>query len=82
MEYEFSSFTADDVDGIVSWHYDPPYDFYDMKSDPEDLALFTNPNNWDNKYAVFDSSGERVGFFSFNLDDSETLEIGQVCIRS
>lgn len=77
MEYEFSPITVDDVDAIVSWHYDPPYDFYDMESDPEDLALFTNPTNWADKYAVFDSTGERVGFFSFELDDGDgTLEIG------
>ncbi|WP_266079650.1 GNAT family N-acetyltransferase [Haladaptatus caseinilyticus] len=77
MEYELSPLTADDVDAIVSWHYDPPYDFYDMESDPEDLALFTNPDNWDDKYAAFDLSGQRVGFFSFELDDdSGTLEVG------
>ncbi|SIR58629.1 ribosomal-protein-alanine N-acetyltransferase [Haladaptatus litoreus] len=77
MEYELSQLAADDVDAIVSWHYDPPYDFYDMESDPEDLALFTNPENWDDKYAVFDSAGERVGFFSFDVgDDGDILEIG------
>lgn len=75
MKYEFSPLTADDVDDIVSWHYDPPYDFYDMESDPEDFALFTNPNNWDDKYAVFDAERERVGFFSFESADG-TLEIG------
>ncbi|WP_435156123.1 GNAT family N-acetyltransferase [Haladaptatus sp. DFWS20] len=46
-----------------------------MESDSEDLALFTNPNNWGDKYVVFDSSGERVGFFSFELENG-TLEIG------
>ncbi|GKZ14781.1 GNAT family protein [Haladaptatus sp. T7] len=75
MMYEFSPISADDVDAIVSWRYDPPYDFYDMDSDPEDLALFTNPTNWDGYYAVFDGDGERVGFFSFEVD-ADTLEIG------
>ncbi len=75
MHYEFSPISVDDVGAIVSWRYHPPYDFYDMDSDPEDLALFTNPINWDGYYAVFDGDGERVGFFSFELDDG-TLEIG------
>ncbi|HZD42735.1 MAG TPA: GNAT family N-acetyltransferase, partial [Methanomicrobiales archaeon] len=64
-----------DVRAIVSWHYDPPYDFYDMESDPEDLALFTNPNNWDGKFAVFNGNGERAGFFSFEFSNG-SLEIG------
>lgn len=75
MNFEFRPLTKDDVDAIVSWHYDPPYDFYDMKSDPEDLALFTNPTNWDDYYAVFDEDGERVGFFSFEPGDG-TLDVG------
>lgn len=75
MMYEFSPISVDDVNAIVSWRYDPPYDFYDMDSDPEDLALFTNPTNWDGYYAVFDGDGERVGFFSFEMD-ADTLEIG------
>ncbi|MGA9399831.1 GNAT family N-acetyltransferase [Haladaptatus sp.] len=75
MNYEFRPITVDDVRAIVSWHYDPPYDFYDMESDPEDLARFTNPTNWDDKYAVFGADDERVGFFSFEFSDG-TLEIG------
>ncbi len=46
-----------------------------MERDPEDLALFTNPMNWDDKYAVFGADGERVGFFSFEPSE-ESLEIG------
>jgi [ribosomal protein S18]-alanine N-acetyltransferase len=75
MQYEFSPISVDDVDAIVSWRYDPPYDFYDMDSDPQDLALFTNPTNWDGYYAVFDGDGGRVGFFTFEFRDG-TLEIG------
>ncbi|WP_458207205.1 GNAT family N-acetyltransferase [Haladaptatus sp. NG-SE-30] len=75
MDYEFRSFTAEDVDAIVSWHYDPPFDFYDVVSDPDDLTWFTDPDNWDDRYAVFDPDEGRVGFFSFELDDG-TLDIG------
>lgn len=75
MQYEFSPISVGDIGAIVSWRYDPPYDFYDMDSDPEDLALFTNPTNWDGYYVVFDGDGGRVGFFTFEFDDG-TLEIG------
>ncbi|WP_458188872.1 GNAT family N-acetyltransferase [Haladaptatus sp. NG-WS-4] len=75
MNYEFRPFTAEDADAIVSWHYDSPFDFYDMVSNPDDLAWFTNPDEWDDRHAVFDSDEGRVGFFSFELDDG-TLEIG------
>lgn len=65
MNYEFRSFTAADADAIVSWHYDPPFDFYDAASDPDDFAWFTDPDNWDDRYAAFDSDEGRVGFVSY-----------------
>ncbi|MBA2285893.1 MAG: GNAT family N-acetyltransferase [Ktedonobacteraceae bacterium] len=68
---------AEDARLIVSWHYAAPYDFYDMASDPEDLAEFLDPQNWpESYYAVHDEQDALVGFFSYRRVNDEELEIG------
>ncbi len=42
---------------LASWHYPPPYDFYDGDVDP-----VANPERF---FGAFDEAGELVGFYYF-----------------
>ncbi len=46
MKFAFKKRTEEDAHHIASWHYPPPYDFYDMDQDPEDLAALLDPQTW------------------------------------
>jgi ribosomal-protein-alanine N-acetyltransferase len=75
---------------IDEWRYDPPYDFYDLRADPEDRAEFLDPGNWPGRYyavtgaAPANASGASdaadsplVGFFCFEPDgDAVTVGLG------
>lgn len=49
MAYIFKPMNAQYAQAIVNWHYEPPYDFYDMDQDPEDRfqprETFMQPTN-------------------------------------
>jgi len=65
-----------DAREIVSWHYEPPYDFYDFTADPEDLAALLNPENWGVSYfSVYGMDSFLIGFFEFN-DRNDAVEVG------
>jgi ribosomal-protein-alanine N-acetyltransferase len=64
-----------DAEAVAGWHYDPPYDFYDFRGDPEDLGELLDPNSWVDDYHSVDLDGELVGFFSFKRH-GDVLEIG------
>jgi RimJ/RimL family protein N-acetyltransferase len=65
-----------DAEAIAAWHYPAPYDFYDMSSDPEDLAELMDPAaRGDIYWAADDESGRLAGFFGFRLDDA-LVEVG------
>lgn len=71
--------TEVDAHQIASWHYPPPYDFYDFDQDPEDLAALLDPLHWQAPYyAVFCGENELIGFFSLHQDaqDNQMVEIG------
>ena len=36
--YQFRQMGDEEAQEISRWHYEPPYDFYDSTSDPDDLA--------------------------------------------
>ena len=68
----------DDADAqeISGWRYDPPYDFYDATSDPDDLAELLDPERRENAYfAVLDDENGPVGFFQFE-GEGETVDVG------
>jgi RimJ/RimL family protein N-acetyltransferase len=57
---------------VLAWHYEPPYDFYDMASDPHDAAeLLERPD----LYRAVLEDGELVGFFYF-LPRADEVEVG------
>ncbi|SEO62394.1 ribosomal-protein-alanine N-acetyltransferase [Halogranum amylolyticum] len=76
MSYQFIPMSRADADRIVEWSYSGPYSFYDMANDPEDLELFLDESRWeDRSFAVHDDDG-LVGFFTFDVTDSTTVEVG------
>jgi [ribosomal protein S18]-alanine N-acetyltransferase len=76
VKFTFKKRTEEDAHHIASWHYPPPYDFYDMDQDPEDLAELLDPQNWQELYySVFNEEHELVGFFVFK-PDGQTVEVG------
>ena len=76
MKFIFQPRTQEDAHQITSWHYPPPYDFYDLDQDPEDLAEFLDPRTWQEPhYSLFNEAGELVGFFNFR-PDGQRVEIG------
>lgn len=76
MKFIFKKRAEEDAYRIASWHYPPPYDFYDMDQDPEDLAELLDPQNWrEPYYSVFNEENELIGFFDFR-QDGQTVEVG------
>ncbi|MDQ3957176.1 MAG: GNAT family N-acetyltransferase [Actinomycetota bacterium] len=74
LNWHVRPMTAADAAAIVEWHYEPPYDFYDFRSDPEDLAELLAPARWVEQFrAVFDDAGELVGFFDLKPRDDEVM---------
>ena len=61
---ELKPMTGEYAAAIADWRYEPPYDFYDLDADPDDLAEFLDPQSWSSSFAACDGS-ELVGFFSF-----------------
>jgi [ribosomal protein S18]-alanine N-acetyltransferase len=76
VKFTFKKMTEESAHCIASWHYPPPYNFYDMDQDPEDLAELLDPQTWqESKHAAFNEENELVGFFSFR-EQGQTVEVG------
>jgi ribosomal-protein-alanine N-acetyltransferase len=62
---------------IAAWRYDPPYDFYDATSAPDDLAELLDPERRRKGayYAAFGERGSLVGFFQFERK-GRIVEVG------
>jgi ribosomal-protein-alanine N-acetyltransferase len=60
---------------VISWHYEPPYDFYDAASDPGDAAEMVDPAFAEHYRAVLDDDGRVAGFWYFRPHDDE-VEVG------
>lgn len=69
---ELKPMTGEYAAAIAEWRYEPPYDFYDLDADPDDLAEFLDPESWGSSFAAWDG-GELVGFFSFALSDGDLV---------
>jgi RimJ/RimL family protein N-acetyltransferase len=69
-----------DAREIVGWHYDTPYEMYDMT--PDDAAMVSDLAN--QYYSVRDSRGDLVAFIAFGVEaqvpggdySSEALDLG------
>jgi ribosomal-protein-alanine N-acetyltransferase len=66
---------ADAVE-VSSWHYPPPYDFYDATADAGDLAELLDPELRAGNYlAAVDGGGAVVGFAQL-VADGGTVDVG------
>jgi ribosomal-protein-alanine N-acetyltransferase len=74
----FAQMSQDDAEEIADWRYEPPYDFYDARADPQDLARLLNPVRRENRaFSARDESGALVGFFSYARDgDAVVVGLG------
>jgi ribosomal-protein-alanine N-acetyltransferase len=75
-ELRFRAMTGDDAAAISTWRYPPPYDFYDLGADPDDLNELLDPVRREAEYSTaVDGSGEIVGFAQLTAD-GDAVEIG------
>jgi len=60
---------------VETWHYEPPWDFYDLASDPDDAAAMHDPARAGHCRAVLGESGRLEAFWYFDWHD-EVVEVG------
>src|SRR4029077_6731497 len=60
---------------VQRWQYEPPYDFYDLASDPEDEAAMLDPARAEHHRAVLDERGRLEAFWYFDWH-REVVEVG------
>jgi RimJ/RimL family protein N-acetyltransferase len=60
---------------VESWHYEPPYDFYDLASDPADAAEMHDPARRRRYRAVLGHDGRLDAFWYFKIDE-DVIELG------
>jgi [ribosomal protein S18]-alanine N-acetyltransferase len=74
--YRFRQMGGEEAAEISGWHYEPPYDFYDATSDPDDLEeLLDAERRQDAYFSVFDEGDALVGFFQFEREGT-TVDVG------
>jgi len=60
---------------VASWHYAPPWDFYDIASDPADAAEMRDPAQAGHYRAVLGDDGALDAFWYFDRHD-DVVEVG------
>jgi RimJ/RimL family protein N-acetyltransferase len=61
---------------VATWHYEPPYDFYDLASDPDDQAAMHDPAHAEHYRAVLAAGdGQLDAFWYFDWPDG-AVEVG------
>jgi [ribosomal protein S18]-alanine N-acetyltransferase len=76
VKFEFRKMSSGEARQIAGWRYDPPYDFYDAVSDPDDLAeLLDARRRGEDYFSAFDEKGALVGFFQFERA-GKVVEVG------
>ena len=63
------------ADDVATWHYEPPWDFYDIASDPADAAEMRDPAKAWHYRAVLGDDGALDAFWYFNRHD-DGVEVG------
>lgn len=61
---------------VAGWRYEPPYDFYDLASDPADEAAMRDPSHADHHRAVLDDEGEHLDAFWYFARHDDVVEVG------
>ena len=76
MRYRFEPMSERQARAVAGWRSDPPYDFYDLVVDPEDLAELLDPaQRKDRFFAVLGDLGDLIGFFEFRRE-GDAVEVG------
>jgi RimJ/RimL family protein N-acetyltransferase len=60
---------------VERWHYEAPYDFYDLASDPEDAAAMRDPARDEHRRAVLGEDGRLEAFWYFDWH-GDVVEVG------
>jgi hypothetical protein len=78
VTYRIRPMSADDIPVMTSWHYPPPYDFYDPDANENDLAELSDPSRWGHEhFTAVNEPHEVVGFFQFRRPEPGLfIEIG------
>ena len=64
------------ADEIATWSYEPPYDFYDLESDPADAAAVRDPVRREHLRAVLrEGDGQLQAFWYFDRH-GDVVEVG------
>ena len=73
--YLFKQMDDDEAREISGWRYEPPYDFYDAVSDPDDLEELLDPERREDAYFSAFDEVLLVGFFQFEVR-GDTVDAG------
>jgi [ribosomal protein S18]-alanine N-acetyltransferase len=65
-----------DAEAIAAWRYPDEYSFYDLTSDPHDVAEIRDPQARAREYVAVDGDGALIGFFQYKRIDHTSLDIG------
>jgi RimJ/RimL family protein N-acetyltransferase len=61
---------------VATWHYEAPYDFYDLASDPHDAAEMRDPAHAQHYRAVFGDGDDLLdGFWYFDWQ-GDVVDVG------
>jgi ribosomal-protein-alanine N-acetyltransferase len=61
---------------VATWHYEAPYDFYDLASDPHDATEVRNPAHAAHYRAVLSEGDERLDAFWYFDRQGDVVEVG------
>jgi RimJ/RimL family protein N-acetyltransferase len=67
--------TEEHANEVAGWRYEPPYDFYDLASDPADEAAMRDPARAGLCRAVFGESDRLEAFWYFDWH-GDVVEVG------
>lgn len=55
---------------VTEWRYEPPYDFYNLQNDEQDLLEILDPEQRDGHYYSVYQEDEFIGLYEFHVDES------------
>jgi RimJ/RimL family protein N-acetyltransferase len=61
---------------VARWHYEPPYDFYDLASDPSDAAEMSDPARAVHYRAVLADGDDLLDAFWYFESQDDVVEVG------
>ena len=65
--------TQAEAEALASWHYTPPFDFYDWAADGDDLELLLSPERRAERFFSVYDGDELAGFFEFRVEGDDVV---------